>query len=198
MRSHPAFSNPQHFSKEANHRWTCNLCGRWWNVKAAAVGHEQDPTHLQRIAEAEASAMWSAHTTDLAAWNAPLDESPPLTKEERLVREHQDHFELTALIIPHWLSSVAEGNDMHLESFLDAIDDKTWSKRTLAAEHSAVSGSQTGSRTEDGTGWAFVEEIATEEAADASKKERLHEFYDMPTDAKVKRIEEVIRSLRAS
>ncbi|KAF7306801.1 C2H2-type domain-containing protein [Mycena indigotica] len=137
--------------------------------------------------------MWSARTGDLAAWNAPLEESPPLTKEERLVRAHQDHFELTSLIIPHWLVSVAEGNDMlYLEAFLDGVDYKASGgvAKSISMESTSQTGSRTTSRDQTG-GWDFVEGIARIEAADESKKRRLHQFYDMSTEAKVKKIEEM-------
>ncbi|KAJ7071156.1 hypothetical protein C8F01DRAFT_1109345 [Mycena amicta] len=154
---------------------------------------------------------WTVNAPDVAAWDAPLVDDPPLTKEEKLVRAHQDHVELTALIIPHWLISVAEGNDvLCMESFLNALNDnnEAWSKRVWAGKRGATldaksnsaygSRSQTGSRTASvlESGWAFVERIATEEAADEARKERLHTFYQMPTEEKLKKIEEIVRSLR--
>jgi hypothetical protein len=44
--------------------------------------------------------------------------------------------------------------------------------------------------------YAFVEDIARQQAADAERKKRMHDFYKMPTHAKVKKIEEMVRNLR--
>lgn len=46
--------------------------------------------------------------------------------------------------------------------------------------------------------YAFVEDVARQEAADEERKRRMHHFFDMPTDEKVKKIDEVIRDLLAT
>jgi len=42
----------------------------------------------------------------------------------------------------------------------------------------------------------FVEDIARQQAVDAERKRRMHDFYEMPTQDKVKKIEEMVRNLR--
>jgi len=44
--------------------------------------------------------------------------------------------------------------------------------------------------------YAFVEGIARREAADAERRRRMHMFFEMPTQEKIKEIKEVIRHLR--
>lgn len=46
--------------------------------------------------------------------------------------------------------------------------------------------------------YAFVERIARREEANAEKKEQMHDFFEMPTDKKVQRIDELIQSLHAT
>ncbi|KZP10537.1 hypothetical protein FIBSPDRAFT_1051268 [Athelia psychrophila] len=44
---------------------------------------------------------------------------------------------------------------------------------------------------------SFVEEIARQQDVDVERKRRMHDFCEMPTQDKVKKIEEMVRSLRA-
>ncbi|KAF8078761.1 hypothetical protein FPV67DRAFT_77041 [Lyophyllum atratum] len=46
--------------------------------------------------------------------------------------------------------------------------------------------------------YEFVEDVARQEAADEERKRRMHHFFKMPTDEKVKKIDEVIRDLLAT
>ncbi|KAK7059103.1 hypothetical protein VNI00_001728 [Paramarasmius palmivorus] len=43
----------------------------------------------------------------------------------------------------------------------------------------------------------FVEEIATQEAADERRKQKMHSFFELSTDEKVKRIDDLIRTLHS-
>jgi len=43
----------------------------------------------------------------------------------------------------------------------------------------------------------FVEDIARQQAVDTERKRRMHDFVEMPTQEKVKKIEELVRNLRA-
>ncbi|KAK0464966.1 uncharacterized protein EV420DRAFT_930751 [Desarmillaria tabescens] len=54
-----------------------------------------------------------------------------------------------------------------------------------------------GNRFTDGS-YAFVEDIARQEEANAERREQMHDFFEMPTDKKVQRIDELIRSLHAN
>ncbi|KAK0208153.1 hypothetical protein DFS33DRAFT_1301642 [Desarmillaria ectypa] len=54
-----------------------------------------------------------------------------------------------------------------------------------------------GNRFTDGS-YAFVEDIARQEEANAERREQMHVFFEMPTDEKVQRIDELIRSLHAN
>ncbi|KAG5652296.1 hypothetical protein H0H81_005518 [Sphagnurus paluster] len=45
------------------------------------------------------------------------------------------------------------------------------------------------------TAHEFVEDVAKQEAVGEERKRRMHSFFDMPTDDKVKKIDEVIREL---
>ncbi|KAK1228624.1 hypothetical protein PQX77_008218 [Marasmius sp. AFHP31] len=47
-------------------------------------------------------------------------------------------------------------------------------------------------------GHDFVEDIAVQEAADDSRKHEMHLFFELPTAEKVKRIDDLIRSLQQS
>ncbi|KAK0198256.1 hypothetical protein F5146DRAFT_1131260 [Armillaria mellea] len=49
-----------------------------------------------------------------------------------------------------------------------------------------------------GSSYAFVEDIARQEEANAERREQMHDFFEMPTDKKVQRIDELIRSLQTS
>ncbi|KAJ7487459.1 hypothetical protein B0H11DRAFT_2013438 [Mycena galericulata] len=68
------------------------------------------------------------------------------------------------------------------------------------------SGTHTGSRTVSnsdspvgrGETYAFVENIARQEAADAERKRRMHKFFEMPTHEKVKKIDEIVRYLHSA
>ncbi|KAF5384913.1 hypothetical protein D9615_001401 [Tricholomella constricta] len=44
----------------------------------------------------------------------------------------------------------------------------------------------------------FVEDVARQEAADEERRRRMHHFFKMPTDEKVRKIDEVIRDLLAT
>jgi len=44
--------------------------------------------------------------------------------------------------------------------------------------------------------FAFVEDVARQEAADVERKQKMHSFFEMPTQDKVKKIEEMIRHLK--
>ncbi|KAJ7630807.1 hypothetical protein FB45DRAFT_547379 [Roridomyces roridus] len=46
--------------------------------------------------------------------------------------------------------------------------------------------------------YAFVERIARQESADADRKRRMHKFYQMSTNEKVKKIEEMVRHLHST
>jgi len=41
----------------------------------------------------------------------------------------------------------------------------------------------------------FVEDIARQQAVNAERKRRMHDFYEMPTQDKVKKIQEMVRYL---
>ncbi|KAI0936511.1 hypothetical protein AcV5_004628 [Taiwanofungus camphoratus] len=44
--------------------------------------------------------------------------------------------------------------------------------------------------------WTFVEKVARREDASAERRRRMHQFYEMPTQKKVQKINEMIRSLQ--
>ncbi|KAJ6604521.1 hypothetical protein DFH09DRAFT_1122964 [Mycena vulgaris] len=48
------------------------------------------------------------------------------------------------------------------------------------------------------TSYAFVEDIARHEAADAERKRRMHMFFEMPTHEKVQKIAEIVRYLQSA
>jgi len=47
-----------------------------------------------------------------------------------------------------------------------------------------------------GDSWSFVEEVARQEEASFERRRSMHEFYAMPTQEKVKKIQEVVEYLR--
>jgi len=74
-------------------------------------------------------------------------------------------------------------------------------KSMSSAAHGSKS--QTGSRTiassVPAAGYAFVENIARQESVtDADRKRRMHMFFEMPTQEKVKKIDEIVRYLQSA
>ncbi|KAJ7169752.1 hypothetical protein C8R46DRAFT_1089887 [Mycena filopes] len=77
-----------------------------------------------------------------------------------------------------------------------------------SAAKSASSGSAHGFRTNTGsltaassvpaTGHAFVENIARQELVTVDRKRRMHMFFEMPTQEKVKKIDEIVRYLQST
>ncbi|KAJ7103662.1 hypothetical protein B0H15DRAFT_813121 [Mycena belliarum] len=202
----------------------------------------------------ESGAWWDTnHNPD---WNAPLEEDPPLTRDELQMREHQYHVERVADIVPYWIKCVeaaAKGEELRLEPFLNSLKDASQSWMTSDNPWALTSGpgawgdtgdadrwgvhpdkgtisSSRGSNTQAGTrsrtaatggsatgrapdkrkgrrartnmdhqktAYAFVEDIARQEAADAQRKRRMHKFYEMSTEEKVQKITEIVRYLRS-
>lgn len=65
---------------------------------------------------------------------------------------------------------------------------------------SARRGKQAKDRSRDvpeGEDWKFVETVAQKEAATAEQTKRMHEFFEMPTQTKLQKIEEIIRTFQA-
>ncbi|KAJ7092590.1 hypothetical protein C8R44DRAFT_646838 [Mycena epipterygia] len=197
---------------------------------------------------------WAPSTQDPAIWHAPLEEDPPLTREELQMREHQYHVERVADIVPYWIKCVnaaANGEELRLEPFLNTLQDVSQSWMTSDNPWAQATGSRTwgdggdagrwgvhpdakpmswsgrdGSKTHTGslttsgqetgrvenplnrrsrnigdnhkTAYAFVEDVARHEAADAERKRRMHVFFEMPTHEKVKKIDEIVRYLQSA
>ncbi|KAJ7038334.1 hypothetical protein C8F04DRAFT_1075674 [Mycena alexandri] len=244
-----SFSNPHHFIHEAD-GWLCNVCNgehAHMNIHAA-IRHERSAQHARMVQESnmwwnpsseDAAISWLPTSPDADVWNAPLEEDPPLTKEELQMREHQYHVERVADIVPYWIKMVnaaAHGEELRLEPFLNTLQDVShswlpptnpWAQTTgsggwgdrgggdtgrwgvhPAAAKSASSGSAHGSRTPGSltaagsvpaTGYAFVENIARQESVtDVERKRRMHMFFEMPTNEKVKKIDEIVRYLQSA
>ncbi|KAJ7783645.1 hypothetical protein DFH07DRAFT_195672 [Mycena maculata] len=62
--------------------------------------------------------------------------------------------------------------------------------RTISSSGSVVENPQ--------NAYAFVEDIARQQAADAERKRRMHKFFQMPTHEKVKKIDEIVRYLQSA
>ncbi|KAJ6519692.1 hypothetical protein C8R45DRAFT_31233 [Mycena sanguinolenta] len=213
------------------------------NIHAALRHERSSAQHARNLQE---SNMWCPAGEDAAIWNAPLEEDPPLTKEELQMREHQLHVERIADIVPYWIKCVnaaANGEELRLEPFLNSLQDVSdswvasipnpwgtgsgaWDNRgdenrwvvPPAARSMASSGQGSRSRTGspsiaiDGhsrascdinrmlpSGYAFVEDIARQEAVtDVDRKWRMHTFFEMPTQEKVKKIDELVRYLQSA
>jgi hypothetical protein len=186
-----------------------------------ALRHERNSAqHARNIAESEM--WWNPPVQDAAVWAAPLIEEPPLTKEELIIREHQNHVERVPLLVPYWLKCVnaaARGVELRMEPFLESLQEasQSWVKKdpnpwgdaawgwgeaedagrwgvhpdNKSSSDSIHSGSRTMStrtgrpRTgsmrgiADGDAYAFVEDIALQEAADAERKRRMHSFFEV-------------------
>ncbi|KAJ6574979.1 hypothetical protein B0H19DRAFT_621702 [Mycena capillaripes] len=249
MVSRKSFANPNHFTKEAD-GWVCNICpstgdhAHSMNIHAAIRHERGSAQHARSVletnmwwnppAEENAAISWLPPSQDAAAWNAPLEEDPPLTKEELQMREHQYHVERVADIVPYWIKCVnaaANGEELRLEPFLNTLHDvsdswmdpanpwaqatgsgwddrgdtKRWGvppdAKSMSSAH--VSKSQTGSRTTASSvaaaGYAFVENIARQESVtDVDRKRRMHMFFEMPTNEKIQKIDEIVRYLQSA
>ncbi|KAJ7706313.1 hypothetical protein B0H17DRAFT_1036678 [Mycena rosella] len=211
---------------------------------------------LQTDDTEESDAFWTPPSQGLAVWDAPLEEDPPLTREEVNRWEHQCHVERVADMVPYWIKCVtaaANGEELRLEPFLNTLQDVSqswmtsdnpWAQASGAAAwgisgdagrwevhpDQSVSSLGRGSKTQTGsrsrtaasggsvigraekrnsglsgnnadhqkTAYAFVEDIARHEAADAERKRRMHKFFEMPTHEKVQKITEIVRYLKSS
>lgn len=164
---------------------------------------------------------WNPSSHDPAIWHAPLEEDPPLSREELQMRENQYHVERVADIVPYWIKCVdaaAKGEELRLEPFLNTLEDASHSwipsddpwvmgsggwgdsgdavRWGVHPDVESVSSSahysktHTGSRTistsddpatraEFPNAYAFVENIARQEAADAERKRRMHKFFEV-------------------
>ncbi|KAF8213180.1 hypothetical protein K438DRAFT_1080540 [Mycena galopus ATCC 62051] len=222
---------PHHFTKERG-GWVCNICNdrtRMNNIHAA-LRHERNSEHARNVQES--NMWWNPGAGETQDWNAPLEEEPPLTKEELQMREHQFHVERIADIVPYWIKCVnaaADGEELRLEPFLNSLQDVSdswmtsipnpWGQATGAGAwdnrggetrwgvHPISSGHGSRSRTgppsvaidTPATGYAFVENIARQECVtDADRKWRMHTFFEMPTQEKVKKIDELVRYLQSA
>ncbi|KAK7064332.1 hypothetical protein R3P38DRAFT_38355 [Favolaschia claudopus] len=228
-----SFASPEHFTQKTG-RWSCNLCKPTNHDPAhmnfrTALQHERNSVqHAQNVREA--NTWWNPMGEDAAVWNAPLEEDPPLTKQEIQMREHQYHVERVADIVPYWIKCVdaaAKGQELRLEPFLNSLYNASdswatsndswgpapelgweagggWGPDVAKSNGSSGFGSRwrTGSVASEEsptTGYAFVENFARQESVtDVDRKHRLHKFFDMPTDEKVKKIDEIVRYLRES
>ncbi|KAJ7492748.1 hypothetical protein FB451DRAFT_548422 [Mycena latifolia] len=216
--------------------------------------HFANSAQHARNVEPALDAWWNPSTQD-PDWNAPLEEDPPLTKDELQIREHQYHVERVADIVPYWIKCVdaaAKGEELRLEPFLNTLKDASQSWMTsdnpwaqasgsgawgnsgdagrwgVHPDMRSVSSSGRGSSIRTGTctaatggsatgrvekrksgrsrysvdhqkaAYAFVEDIARHEAADAERKRRMHMFFEMPTHEKVQKIAEIVRCLQSA
>ncbi|KAJ7225648.1 hypothetical protein GGX14DRAFT_640109 [Mycena pura] len=234
-----SFSNPHHFTKEAD-GWRCTICSdhaHHLNFRAALRHERESAEHARNVQKSEMW-MWNASSQDAAAWNAPVEEDPPLTREELQMREHQYHVERVADIVPYWIKCVdaaAKGEELRLEPFLNTLQDVPASHSWMASDDpwarfagsgwgnpggdanrwgvhpdvqsasSPAHGSkmQTGSRTTASsvpdTGYAFVEDVARQQAVtDTDRKRRMHMFFEMSTQEKVQKIDEIVRFMRST
>ncbi|KAJ7654954.1 hypothetical protein DFH06DRAFT_1201148 [Mycena polygramma] len=140
MVSRKSFQNPNHFTQEAD-GWVCNICSpssgdhAHMNIHAAIRHEKNSAQHARNVQESnmwwnpsseDAPVSWFPSSQDAAAWNAPLEEDLPLTKEELQMREHQYHVERVADIVPYWLKCVnaaANGEELRMEPFLNTLHD---------------------------------------------------------------------------
>ncbi|KAJ6621604.1 secretory pathway protein Sec39-domain-containing protein [Mycena sp. CBHHK59/15] len=249
------FSKGIDFTKDTD-GWLCNVCNSSGDHTAhmnihAALRHERNSAqHARNVSDSEM--WWNPSSQDPAAWDAPLEEDPPLTREELQIREHQYHVGRVADIVPYWIKCVnaaANGEELRLEPFLETLQDapQSWmntdnpwayarcgdwggsrdagrwgvhpdakslssarGSRTQTRSRTISTGAPTMGETKDRKGtarnapaskgdtYAFVEDIARQEAADAERKRKMHMFFDMPTHEKVKKIDEIVRCLRLS
>ncbi|KAJ7125712.1 hypothetical protein C8R43DRAFT_1030121 [Mycena crocata] len=126
----PNFAKPHHFTKDAD-GWLCNVCNPSNGDHAphmtihAAIRHERESAqHARNVQESEM--WWNPPTQDPAIWEAPIEEDPPLTREELQRLEHQYHVERVADIVPYWIKCVnaaANGEELRLEPFLNSLQD---------------------------------------------------------------------------
>jgi len=169
MVSPKSFANPHHFTKERE-GWICNICSpstssgdhAHMNIHAALRHECNSAQHVRNVKESnvmwwnpsgeDAAISWLPSSHDAAVWNAPLEEEPPLTKEELQMREHQYHVERVAEIVPFWIRGVnaaANGEEFRLEPFLNSLRDVSDSWMTPVAN---PWGPATGSGAWDGRG----------------------------------------------
>ncbi|KAJ7275173.1 hypothetical protein B0H12DRAFT_243520 [Mycena haematopus] len=138
------------------------------------------------------------------------------------MREHQFHVERIADIVPYWIKCVnaaANGEELRLEPFLNSLQyvSDSWMPSTPSPWGQAT-GSGAWDNRGDGNSWgvhpdartmassgmlpsgyAFVEDIARQEAVtDADRKWRMHTFFEMPTQEKIKKIDELVRYLQSA
>ncbi|PBK89195.1 hypothetical protein ARMGADRAFT_1083741 [Armillaria gallica] len=94
-----------------------------------------------------------------------------MTKDEAQDLEHRYFFNHVGEYIPYWSRGV------------EAAKRGRGNKRQESGDRFTSS-------------YAFVEDIARQEGANAERRGKMHDFFEMPTDKKVQRIDELIRSLQ--
>ncbi|KAG6841942.1 hypothetical protein C0991_005122 [Blastosporella zonata] len=202
--------------------WYCNICTppRKGNVDymtlKAAQHHERHSTeHARNIAEVERR-KWIYSDPDPSAWEVPLKYEPALSKEEMKMRESQLHVDLVRDMVPFWIRGVEaaeRGEVLRLEDFLEKLE-------TSASEWGG-SGGDVGwgegvngvRRRQQDNAYQFVEKVARQVAADEGRRRRMHCFFEvrmhglahcttkthpsfqMPTQEKIRKIDEAIRAL---
>ncbi|KAG2350207.1 hypothetical protein BDR05DRAFT_4789 [Suillus weaverae] len=217
------FDKKQHFTPDVSRRgWTCNICiprrtnQFHFTSMQAAVRHEKtSPEHAQHISELE---WWQPRDDD--GWGAL--EQPPLTSDGLRTWEMQTHVDHVFDLVPFWIRGVdaaERGEVLRMEEFLQMMEedgrkddvsvpkaagtdltsddqDKGWG----VMEEWAVpptNSSSSHQRQDLGGTHPFVDDIALQEAADEDRRRRMHHFFEMPTEQKVLKIQEMIRYLHA-
>ncbi|KAG0696030.1 hypothetical protein DFH29DRAFT_1004918 [Suillus ampliporus] len=222
------FNKPQYFTPDLSHRgWTCNVCiprrtnQFYFTTMQAALRHENTfPEHAQHVSESE---WWKPQ--DDGGWGAP--EPPPLTSEGLRTWEMQTHVDHVFDLVPFWIRAVdaaERGEVLRLEEFLQKMEgdggwrtaDEVWGMLGFLEEAESWTGgwdkgwgviedwamptnsSSSHHRKDVGVTHPFVDDIALQEAADEDRRRRMHRFFEMPTDQKVLKINEIIRYLHAN
>ncbi|KAL5519055.1 hypothetical protein ACEPAH_738 [Sanghuangporus vaninii] len=201
------FDNPRYFDYQKDtKRWTCNACSPLSQsdgmAAQAALKHEKTSEHRENVRARE---EWNSVPVDDNGWNTTTD----------------DHIDQLRDFIPFWRSTIeaAEfGETLRFEDFMNALHKKekedVWNlpmpewaiepmgpvdadaeQRSTGKEHAQSSVSSHGHNRD---AFNFVERIAKMDLADAERKKRLHSFYKMPTSEKLKRIYDLINTLRTA
>ncbi|KAF8898890.1 hypothetical protein BD779DRAFT_1486068 [Infundibulicybe gibba] len=186
-----------------------------------AEEHERSADHMRQV---EASTGWGNPTTDTEAWTTAPQKPPVLTAEEIKMRDMQIHVDQVRDMVPFWIHGVqaAEHGELpKLEAFLEQLSGDPWEQcwepppagPPLSETHNgwgaanwSVPSNQGWGDADENRGWisseekpkerdSFVEAIAKQLAVDEERKRRMHDFFKMPTEDKLRQIERTIRLL---
>ncbi|KAG5719899.1 hypothetical protein E4T56_gene14114 [Termitomyces sp. T112] len=207
------FVHPEYFVQSGSlDEWICKICTSgsdvdYMTLKTAQHHERHSAEHTRNAIEVERR-QWVMSEPDASGWDQPRESEPVLTKEEVKMRESQIHVDLVRDMVPFWIrgmEAAERGEVLRLEEFLAKLE-------TESSWEGSVGEDGWGEGVEWGNGWGdsvvtkkkrarrqtrnnayeFVEDVARQEAADPERRRRMHRFFEMPTDEKLRRIRALV------